>query len=338
MISVPNFFTLALLTLGFSLESIAGVKIEESSTHIGICDASAGVAVSETAFVVANDEKNHLHVYAAHEDGKPIKTFGKEALKDFLAIDKWGHEVDTEGAARVGDRIYWITSHGRNKSAKFKPERHRLFATRITVNSGQFELDIIGKPYHRLLKDVLSYLQSHHTDVHATLNDAEPKAPKEGGINIEGLAARSDGSLIIGLRSPVKDRKAILIGIKNPDQVVDSGAEPIFTDPVLLDLGGRGIRSIEYWPWKDSFLLVAGPIDNESSFQLWRWSGVASATPKLLTEWTYEYQSAEALFVYPSSNKVQILMDEGSRPVDSNKCKDALEPHQSFTSFWVTGL
>ena len=185
MISVPNFFTLALLTLGFSLESIAGVKIEESSTHIGICDASAGVAVSETAFVVANDEKNHLHVYAAHEDGKPIKTFGKEALKDFLAIDKWGDEIDTEGAARVGDRIYWITSHGRNKSAKIKKERHRLFATRISTNSGEFELDVVGKPYHRLLKDLLSYLQSHHTDVHATINDAEPKAPKEGGINIE---------------------------------------------------------------------------------------------------------------------------------------------------------
>lgn len=338
MISVPNFFTLAVLTLGFILESIAGVEIEASSTHIGICDASAGVAVSETAFVVANDEKNHLHIYAAHQDGEPIKTFGKEELKDFLGIDKWGSEIDTEGAARVGDRIYWITSHGRNKSAKIKKERHQLFATRITTNSGEFEFDVVGMPYHRLLQDLLGYLHSQHTDVHATLNIAEPKAPTEGGINIEGLAARSDGSLIIGLRSPVRHQKAILIGIKNPDQVVDSGRNPIFTDPILLNLGGHGIRSMEYWQRKNTFLIVAGPIGNGSSFQLWRWSGAAAGTPKLLTEWTDEHRAAEALFVYPSSNKVQILMDEGRRPVGNKECKKASEANRSFTSFWVTGL
>ena len=314
MRSIFNLFVLALLTLGVSVESISGVEIEKASTHIGICDASAAVAVSANAFVVANDEKNHLHVYAKHKDGEAIQTFGKKELKNFLEIEEWGDEIDTEGAARVGDRIYWITSHGRNKSAKFKDERHRLFATRIAANSGEFELVVVGKPYHRLLKDMWIYLKNHHTDVHETLIVAEPKAPKKGGINIEGLAARPDGSLIIGFRSPVRDQRAILIGIKNPDAVVDYGAIPIFSDPILLDLCGRGIRSIEYWHQKDSFLIVAGPIGNGSSFQLWVWSGSAAATPKLLTEWTDEHRAAEALFVYPLGNKVQILKDEGSRP------------------------
>lgn len=338
MRSIYNLFALALLTLGFSLESIAGVEIEKASTHIGICDASAAVAVSATAFVVANDEKNHLHVYAKHEDGEAIQTIGKEKLKRFLEIDKWGDEIDTEGAARVGDRIYWITSHGRNKSAKFKNERHRLFATRIAANSGDFEFDVVGKPYHRLLKDMCNYLQNHHSAVHKTLIVAEPNAPKKGGINIEGLAAHPDGSLIIGFRSPVRDKSAILIGIKNPDEVVDSGATPIFSNPILLDLGGLGIRSIEYWHQKGIFLIVVGPIGNGSSFQLWRWSGSAAATPKLLTERTDKHRAAEALFVYPSGNKIQILMDEGSRPVDGEECKDASESDQSFTSYWVTGL
>ena len=338
MRSHADIFPLAVLTLCIGLESIAEVEVEEASTHIGICDASAAVAVSETAFVVANDEKNHLHIYAAHEDGKSIETFGKDELKSFLEIDEWADEIDTEGAARVGDRIYWITSHGRNKSAKFKNERHRLFATRIASNSGEFALVVVGKPYHRLLEDMWIYLQSHHTDVHGTLIVAEPKTPKKGGINIEGLAARSDGSLIIGFRSPVRDQRAILIGIKNPDEVVDSGAIPIFSDPILLDLRGRGIRSIEYWHQKDTFLIVAGPIGNGSSFQLWVWSGSAAATPKLLTEWTDEHRAAEAMFVYPSGNKIQILMDEGSRPVDGKECKDASKSDQSFTSYWVTGL
>ena len=51
-------------------------------------------------------------------------------------------EADLEGATRIGDDIYWITSHGQNKNGKNRPSRHRLFATAVaqkaTTDFAQF--------------------------------------------------------------------------------------------------------------------------------------------------------------------------------------------------------
>ena len=33
-------------------------------------------------------------------------------------------EADIEGATRVQDRVYWITSHGANNDGEVRPSRH----------------------------------------------------------------------------------------------------------------------------------------------------------------------------------------------------------------------
>src|SRR5262245_22778125 len=96
--------------------------------HTGLCDASAGVALDEGYFAVADDENNTLCNYRNDRSG-PASTVSNVSL--FLEVKESKPESDMEGAAWLGDRIYWIASHGRNKDGKFRESRHRFFATKL---------------------------------------------------------------------------------------------------------------------------------------------------------------------------------------------------------------
>lgn len=78
----------------------------------GTCDASAAVRLGSLLFVSASDEDYILRVYKHEAPGKPCGTVD---LAPFLKPADPDKEPDIEGAAVVGDRIYWVTSHGRNK-------------------------------------------------------------------------------------------------------------------------------------------------------------------------------------------------------------------------------
>lgn len=75
-------------------------------------------------------------------------------LGSFLAVDPKQPESDLEGAARLGDRVYWITSHGRSRTGKERSSRQRFFATRFTVVGDSVEGQPVGKPYSKLLEDL----------------------------------------------------------------------------------------------------------------------------------------------------------------------------------------
>ena len=51
-------------------------------------------------------------------------------------VDSSHPESDIEACTRVGDIIYWITSHGRSKKGKWRNSRYRLFATEIFKKDG----------------------------------------------------------------------------------------------------------------------------------------------------------------------------------------------------------
>lgn len=101
----------------------AHAALQKPQTYWHMCDASAAVALDNERFVVADDEGNVLRVF---KRGEP-EPLSEHNLTKFLDAKKG--ESDLEGAARVGDRIYWISSHGVNKNGKFEPNRQRFFAT-----------------------------------------------------------------------------------------------------------------------------------------------------------------------------------------------------------------
>lgn len=93
------------------------------TVYWGSCDASAAVRVgAESQFVTASDEDDILRLYDSRQPGLP--SFSCD-LTTFLEPDDSTKEPDIEGAARIGDRVYWITSHGRDKAGV---EQERFFA------------------------------------------------------------------------------------------------------------------------------------------------------------------------------------------------------------------
>ena len=201
-------------------------------TYREMCDASAAVALGSDHFVVANDELNALKIY---QRGQPTPTSSID-LSSFLGT-KPKNESDLEGAAMIGNRIYWISSHGTNSEGEVQERRHRLFATEI-VGTTPPTVKAVDKPYTTLVKDLNSKFPELNLEAAAKI---APKLPK--GLNIEGLAA-DNGTLLIGFRNPLFDDEALIVPLENPEDVV-TGKAPRFGVPSRLGLDKRGIRSIE---------------------------------------------------------------------------------------------
>src|SRR5690349_9033089 len=101
-----------------------GASLSEPLVFTGTCDASAASALSDDLFVVANDEDNFLRFYRMSRPGKPVQTFD---LRPVLSL-KGKSEMDLEAAARLGQKVFFISSHGRNAEGKAAPGRHQFFA------------------------------------------------------------------------------------------------------------------------------------------------------------------------------------------------------------------
>jgi hypothetical protein len=226
-----------------------------------MCDASAGVTFGgdPNLFFVANDEDQgevilRLYSLVPHPNGSgPLMVSHISA--EFLELEKKHREVDVEGAARIGDLIYWIGSHSASKDGKERPNRRRLFATLEDPGAGGL-LRPVETPYKTLIDDLEE--DDRYKPLH--LAKAGKKAPKKtNALSIEGLAATPDGGLLIGFRNPIPDGKALLVPLKNPGEVI-RGKPARFGDPIFLDLGGLGIRSIERAA-DGLYLIVAGRHD-----------------------------------------------------------------------------
>ncbi|MES2324409.1 MAG: DUF3616 domain-containing protein [Pseudomonadota bacterium] len=288
-------------------------RLEEPFTYRGMCDASAAAAIDEHRFVVANDERNQLKIYRRGK-ADPV---GELDLAAFLGTrpDK---ESDIEGAAAIGERIYWITSHGRNKKGKVQDRRFRFFATVAGIEP-------VGKPYSRLLQDMID---AEHLKAFP-IEEASQKMPEaEGAFNIEGLAATPDGALLIGMRNPAPRGMALVVPLLNPAEVVE-GHKARFGEAMELDLGGRAIRSMELVGL--AYMIVAGPAADHGDFALYSWSGDGKEQPVQLLHEDFGQVRPEALFAIPGTRKVQILSDDGGPHV-----KGMPEKIQAFQSVTIT--
>ena len=67
---------------------------------------------------------------------------------------------------------------------------------------------------------------------------------KSAGFNIEGLTATRDGEiLLIGVRNPQKDAKALLFELAGFDRFLQGDPSQLALGQLIeIDLGGRGIR------------------------------------------------------------------------------------------------
>lgn len=323
MTNLPFFILTVTLCLGDIAKSSPGPVWRH---YQGMCDASAVEMLDQEYFAVGNDEDNILRVYARSRAGFPATTLD---LSRFLVPRRKTLEADLEAAARVGNRIYWIASHGANSKGRFQPTRHRFFATTIGQTNGAATLQPYGLPYDALLRDLaqLPALASFQ------LSQGARKAPKStGALNIEGLAAMPEGGLLIGFRNPIPGGRALLVPLRNPDEVVH-GHPARFGEPVLLDLGGLGIRSLALRG--DRYLIVAGSFESGGTSSLYEWKpGEIKARP--LTVSGLAGVNPEGIAIIPGADTrhLWVVSDDGTCLVNGIECKRLKDERlKSFRAF-----
>lgn len=286
----------------------------EAVTFTGMCDASAAAAINTELFIVADDETNILRVYR-RSGGTAL--LGVD-LREFLGTQ----EADIEGAAPIGQFVFWIGSHGRNARGKDSPSRRKLFATRIDTRGNTLEITPMGQPYTRLLDDLLA----DDRYAHLGLASAAERAPKDaGGLNIEGLSATPDGHLLVGFRNPLPEGKAIVAPLLNPMKLLEGDSAQL-GEPRLLDLGGLGIRSMGWVD--DHYLIIAGRTGEGGGTKLYVWSGGAEP-PRLVHGVQLRGLNPEGV-VFRDKDKTEYLLlsDDGTRTVDGEECKMLKDPER----------
>lgn len=310
----------------------------------GMCDASGVAYLGGGRFVIADDESNLLRIYDLAE-GKDLPV-GQLDLGEFLGASGEEHpESDIEGCTQVGDRLYWITSHGRNKDGKWRPMRYRFFATKLVPDgAGRLSLEPDGKPFKGLLLGLLKLKEPSllpYIGVAGKKDKSGRLAPKEEGLNIESLSASEDGKFVyIGFRNPRPGGKALLLPLFNPEELISGEkVSPRFGEPIYFDLGGLGIRAMEYSPFHRDHIIIAGSHTNKGSSQLYRWSGDIDSPARRIR--ALESFNPETVLVDPASGRLRFFSDDGSvlhkvaaseslvDLVDGRcECKDLADPKQ----------
>ena len=295
----------------------------------GAADGSAAADVGDGFFVNATDEDNEFRLYDVKGglSARKLDVGVEAAVKSALGVEKI-QECDLEGAAKIGDLIFWIGSHGRNRNAEEKKERRVLFATKLSGSGKDAKLEIAGKVYTKLLDDLVNDSALAPFD----LSKAATLSPKdEGALNIESLAADGD-KLWIGFRSPInKAKEALLVPLLNPTEAIKEGARAKLGDPVALKLGGLGVRDMV--AWNDGFLIIAGDFNDRfapgarpSRAFLWK----PGTDPQDIGV-DFGDLNPEAILIMDQGDKARILIlsDDGKRP------KGADHPDNSFRGVWL---
>ena len=280
----------------------AGADSTPALIFEGLANASASIPIDGHRFVAGCDEDNVLRLYAVGRQ-QPLARF---ETSPSLGLQTRNGEVDFEGAARLGDVAFWIGSHGRNSSGDRRPDRQRLVAFRIVSKEGKESLELLGQPVQNLLEDFLAEPRLAPLGLRA----AAARAPDHGGLNIEGLAADENRSLVLGLRGPLYQGKAVLIPLLNPFDRVQ-GRPARLGEPILLDLGGRGIRDLARVD-QDLYVLAGNP-DGGGKTQLYRWTGSGTVPEKVETP-KMKGLNPEALVLLGSGRdrRLLVLSDDGN--------------------------
>jgi hypothetical protein len=324
--------------------AVGEVQFGPVQLHKGTCEPSGAVALPEGSvdgiFIVASDEDNTLRAYRP-TGGDPLPMTGGN-LKTFLGLDVEAdndNKADFEAATWLNGKAYWIGSHSRSGKGRLRSQRWQFFATTLSVQAGKpVVTPASAKSFNGLLAAIAALDPRLEKAIRLDVDKDEGLAPDNGGFNIEGLTARADGkSVLLGLRSPLLGGEAVLIPLQDPDAVIAGTQKPHLGSPIKVDLGGRGIRSIEYSAAAGAYFIVAGPAGKGSgTFDLFRWprdektppipvEGFAAGLQKLDPARPFRL---EAMVVDATGKKLHIFSD------DDDKLCDKSAP--TFRSFAVT--
>ena len=333
--------------------------------HTGVCDASTALAIDANTMLVGDDENQTLRLYSRSNSGPAIAGFN---MNPFLGLtdlysDGTPKEVDLEASTRVGNRIYWLGSHSHSYDAEVRTNRGRVFTTDLSGTGTNSALTFVGR-YDYLKADLINWDVSNGHGKGANYYGlavsgapgSDPKALDGSGFNIEGLAMGPGSTNIafVSLRAPLVPPTnrvyALVVPVTNFAALAISSATNAgfaqFGAPLELNLGGRGIRSIE--GNSNGYLIAAGPPGvasgtPPSDFRLFTWNGFGTNAPQERAA-SLTNMIPEAIVELPpgpwtSNSVVQLISDNGVTVYyeDAVEAKHlTVPPFKKFRSDWVT--
>lgn len=305
--------------------SVSRATTPTSRVLLGTSDASTAIAVGDGHLLVADDERSRIRLYDARLSGREVATFSPGWTDG---------EVDFEAAARRGDAIFWLGSHGNKKDGRSQSTRHRIFQTRLTGSGANARIEPVGTPYTGLRGDLEEWDRTQHDGELGLSTVGQGNIPPDrlNGFNIEGAEFSPDGSsLYLGFRSPVvppeSGGRALIVPLENVEELTSGSATKArFGDPILLDLDGQSIREIRKNAFGEYLILsaTAGPPTAASEQALWAWDGDPQVAPvRLATQVARDLEpdhtdnagAWEGIGEVPArlapGQQVRLLMDQG---------------------------
>lgn len=258
----------------------AGAMIESVEVRAGLCDASGAVALPEGSFgerlLMVDNAANFVRIFAV---GDPDGSAPPPGLP-LQAPEDARRSLDIEAATWLDGEALFVGSLSRGDDGAPDPDRWHFLSIAV---DGQPD----GVPRLRTSGSsarLLAGLAALDGDLAAAIGDRNAPdaglAPDKAGINLEGMSVTADGaSLFLGFRNPVPEGQSLLVKLLNSTAVLFLDAEPEFEAPLRLDLGGLGIRSMEWSPAAGAYFIVAGPAGDGGPFDIYRWSEGAAPEP-----------------------------------------------------------
>ena len=273
---------------------------------------------------------------ASMSAASPSRSLLKGILLEALGVPKQftgkAAKTDIEGAAAIGNRIYWITGH----AERWRTQR-LFFATDFLGEGGTWDVKPVGTPYRSLREDLLG---DKATVGYIDGPRASRTATRAKGFNIEGLGsgtgwkATADRSAQSGGRRARRSSSLL----ENPNDVLLKGVPPKFGKIIALALDGQ--RHPQHRPCRRPLSHRrrvrqgrAGPLAllvvRRSQGQSRRSSAIASALPG-------DDFRPEALFAIPGTDKVQLLGDDGNVDAREAECRKAPQEDKKLRSIIIT--
>jgi probable HAF family extracellular repeat protein len=311
--------------------------------RIGVSDASAAVTNGANFVFVAEDELNAIRLYNKHTNGPAVREF---IFDDQLGVSK---ELDLEAATRWSSATYWLGSHSqagfKNGVYPTEPDRHRVFRLDIGGSTAAPTLTWV-RAYQFLRSDLCQWdiANGNPLGLAASTNvNVDPKT--DTGFNLEGLTMTNSTDAFLGFRAPLVpngtgNKLAILVLIEDFNTTFTANRAvgflvPKFKPPYLLDLGGRGIRSIEKAQGANEYIIVAGPPSSSKEFPgefaIYRW--VPNQPPVLLNANLGGLNPEEVIDWNLTAGTATLMGDWGDRDLFLSGLGSKQQPFNAWKQF-----